>query len=126
MIIGEGGTLHFRVTQDLSGSVRSGLKVDALLPTVNAVLHERLLSIMEAVRVVQQRALSGQNMATGGEGSIAELLTSLGDLCYDVADTSSEIEDALGHQDDGEPNAAAYLLTRAKATMLGSPVCPPK
>ncbi|MFC5849487.1 hypothetical protein [Deinococcus petrolearius] len=122
LIVGEGGVLLYRVTQNLSGSVRQDLKVEALLPTVNAVLAQKLLFIMETVQAIQHRVAQGQNLSTASEDSITELLTTLGDLCYQVADVSSEIDEGLGCQDDGDPDAAAYLLTRAKATLLRVPV----
>ena len=121
MVIGEGGVLLYRTSHAVSGSVRNSLKVDALMPSINDVLSQQLSRIMGTAATIQRRAAQGQYLSAE-HGSITTLLDALGDLCHELAEVATEIEDALHCQSDGEPDTAAYLLTRAKATMLGTPV----
>lgn len=122
LIIGDGGVLLYRISQSLSGNVRSGLCVAELLPDVNEVLARRVELLQDKTAEIMQRLTANQNLASGDTASVTELLSALGDLCHDVAEASSEIDDALSCQDEDDANMAAYLLTRAKATMLAVPV----
>lgn len=121
LIIADGGALLYRTSDAVSAEVRNSLKVAALLPGVGDLIGQQLSRITQQTHAIQGRVTQGQYLSAE-RGSLSTLLSALGDLCQELAEISEEVEDGLRRERDGETDMAAYLLTRAKATMLGTPL----